>query len=624
MKFVPDLNQLVTFGCRCQHPYMGITAVWVTRDGLVASKTLAVEPFPPPHTADRYAEVLRRVLSEWGIEDDDIQFVGTDNTSTMVALVRMLPWDRIPCACHWLQLSVSDILGLRGQEKKDEALQPTYKEDYVGAVADIYAKVRRCTAYFHRSDKAVDRLVNIQVRMSPTKKPLRPIGDMPVRWNTTLDMGVRYMELWPAIEAYVVEHMDGPTPDWLLDTRERQILQQSNGVLERIRERTDRWQARDKCTFCKVYPALVELLEELHDKTQGQQPPEGDQQGQGVQGLEQHQQEQAVQGKPQGPPTVKEVIKELKAKLRRNLERRWGPQGPFAAQARTIKVAAAVDPRNLTHGLLKGKWVSLAPEIEAMVMRRAEVIISAIQADPQLEETAIGRGLSAYRQGASRVSAYPGDLPLREQAPHHQPAVAIQQDDEEEMGSGPIDYYAEGRATAAASASSQGAAMNLAQAMDMLRESLRGELALYFDPGMAAVSPTEDPVAWWQQKVTKYPVLSKLAVLLLSVPASTAEVERLFSTAGFIVDELRTALGQHRVNKIVTLKRNWSDRLLQLTAEQQAHVEGRGDRIREGQRNAKRARIAAAVAATHDQPPPSDEVEVVGVRSVNEVLGRML
>lgn len=41
-----------------------------------------------------------------------------------------------------------------------------------------------------------------------------------------------------------------------------------------------------------------------------------------------------------------------------------------------------------------------------------------------------------------------------------------------------------------------------------------------------------DPIVFWISHEQKYPLLSSVAVDILTVPASSASIERVFSTAG--------------------------------------------------------------------------------------------
>ena len=66
--------------------FLGVTAHYYTHEDKRRHQvTLAVKRFPPPHTAQRVAEALNAVVSEWSIMNDKVFRVFTDNGSNMVA-----------------------------------------------------------------------------------------------------------------------------------------------------------------------------------------------------------------------------------------------------------------------------------------------------------------------------------------------------------------------------------------------------------------------------------------------------------------------------------------------------------------------------------------------------------
>jgi hypothetical protein len=50
------------------------------------------------------------------------------------------------------------------------------------------------------------------------------------------------------------------------------------------------------------------------------------------------------------------------------------------------------------------------------------------------------------------------------------------------------------------------------------------------------------PIQWWRTNEGEYPVLSKLAYDLLSIPAMSAEVERVFSGTKELIRDRRNGL----------------------------------------------------------------------------------
>lgn len=71
----------------------------------------------------------------------------------------------------------------------------------------------------------------------------------------------------------------------------------------------------------------------------------------------------------------------------------------------------------------------------------------------------------------------------------------------------------------------------------------------------------ESVLAWWQKWSLNYPQLSLLARSLLSIPASSATSERIFSASGRILEERRQNLNENIVNDLLFL-RNFTKNVL--------------------------------------------------------------
>lgn len=66
----------------------------------------------------------------------------------------------------------------------------------------------------------------------------------------------------------------------------------------------------------------------------------------------------------------------------------------------------------------------------------------------------------------------------------------------------------------------------------------------------------ECPFKWWKEKEAKYPNISRMAKQFLCIPATSAESERSFSTAGNVVTAKRSSLKPSNVNTLVFLNHN--------------------------------------------------------------------
>ena len=65
-----------------------------------------------------------------------------------------------------------------------------------------------------------------------------------------------------------------------------------------------------------------------------------------------------------------------------------------------------------------------------------------------------------------------------------------------------------------------------------------------------------NPILFWKNNEDQFPGLSKLARKYLATPAGSTESERLFSKAGFVVDDERTSLKTGKVEDILFLYGN--------------------------------------------------------------------
>jgi len=70
------------------------------------------------------------------------------------------------------------------------------------------------------------------------------------------------------------------------------------------------------------------------------------------------------------------------------------------------------------------------------------------------------------------------------------------------------------------------------------------------------VADSVDPLQWWKLNVHRYPKLALLAKTFLCIPATSVPCERLFSSAGYIVNKTRSSLEPNTVNMLVCL-RSW-------------------------------------------------------------------
>ncbi|KAK0155081.1 Zinc finger BED domain-containing protein 1 [Merluccius polli] len=85
-------------------------------------------------------------------------------------------------------------------------------------------------------------------------------------------------------------------------------------------------------------------------------------------------------------------------------------------------------------------------------------------------------------------------------------------------------------------------------------DRIRAELATYLL--ISEISEDADPLQWWKKQEENFPRLSKLARKYLSIPATSAPSERLFSVGGGVVTCHRASLKPDAVDRLVFLAKN--------------------------------------------------------------------
>ena len=74
---------------------------------------------------------------------------------------------------------------------------------------------------------------------------------------------------------------------------------------------------------------------------------------------------------------------------------------------------------------------------------------------------------------------------------------------------------------------------------------------------MAEPDSKEDPLDWWKTMEPVFPLLSRLAKKYLCIPASSVPAERIFSTAGNLVNRNRASLSAENIDMLLFLNKNF-------------------------------------------------------------------
>ena len=101
------------------------------------------------HTGANMCEFLKAMADEWGIHKDDLVLV-TDNASNMTLAAELGNFLHVQCYAHTLNIACQRALKQR-------------------SVARLLGRVRRITAFFHRSTTASQVLEQKQALLGKSK-----------------------------------------------------------------------------------------------------------------------------------------------------------------------------------------------------------------------------------------------------------------------------------------------------------------------------------------------------------------------------------------------------------------------------------------------------------------------
>ena len=72
-----------------------------------------------------------------------------------------------------------------------------------------------------------------------------------------------------------------------------------------------------------------------------------------------------------------------------------------------------------------------------------------------------------------------------------------------------------------------------------------------------SIKEGEKCLLWWSRNVHNYPILSKVAKRYLCIPATSVPAERVFSTAGLIINEKRSSLLPQNADMLIFLNKTF-------------------------------------------------------------------
>ena len=95
---------------RNMDPYIGLTIHFIDDEWKLCSKCLQTSYFPDDHTGQLIAQGLRESLESWGLDEELMVCITTDNGANVVKAVGLNDWTRLQCFGHRLHLAIGKLV----------------------------------------------------------------------------------------------------------------------------------------------------------------------------------------------------------------------------------------------------------------------------------------------------------------------------------------------------------------------------------------------------------------------------------------------------------------------------------------------------------------------------------
>ena len=276
---------------RATQSYVTITSHYISDDWEMVTHVLQTRAMHDSHTGSNIADLLKRAVDEWGIQDKEPAIV-TDNARNMTSAAELVGMPHFKCFAHTLNLSSQRALKLP-------------------AVQRLLARVRRITNFFRRSTIATHVLKEKQKLLNLEQHKLKT--DVVTRWNSAHDMLQRFLEQ-PAITAALLSNEVRKNEKDICTLSEADIraAEEIVAAMKPMKIATVVMEEEKTPTLSAVAPIHAQLIQELQES-----------------------------------PGDSNMIKEIKTTICEDLKKRYVDE-----QREILHASAALDPRFKTLAFL--------------------------------------------------------------------------------------------------------------------------------------------------------------------------------------------------------------------------------------------------------------------------------
>jgi hypothetical protein len=458
------------------------------------------------HDSASLAEIMNSQLREFSISASAVSGFVSDTAHNITAALRLFPAPAFPCLAHVVQLAI------RAAVSRTPPLPA------------IIVDLKSVVAHFKRSSKAKHELI-----LEEAERNVRPIGVKAAndtRWNSLFLMIGRLVMLkipllaWASSTECEAAEIVRKIP-W-------KILETVHDILSPFDEFTEMLEGEKHPTLSMVLPLLDCLLSSLGESTGSHGQPE-------------------MAGCPF--PSTSDPSAALAALESHEVildAERPSDANPLAEPQASRHVGILDVPAGLRRELLG----ELEFRLNAVLAARGEAYIVAQALDPRWKcgrfpKDFVGRVLRSHCS-ACDVEGHPHG---------NDPIVDIT-----DSGAGPSGECGNPRKHRRFLEWVRRANAESSSSTETSSNADRKRLELELETERLLSLPREglhvDPLAWWRKHEKEFPLLSRLARKYLAIPATSASVERLFSTAGYFAGNRRSKLQPAILDDLLVL-RSW-------------------------------------------------------------------
>lgn len=370
----------------------------------------------------------------------------------------------------------------------------------VRSVCNLLAIVRPVITYFRKSYMAK---IVLQEKQNALNIPLHSlILDCKTRWNSTYLMINRFVEQYPAIVASALDDRLKKRDDFKklnrIDDDHMTRMETFVGVMSLLYKITTAMCSEKRPTAGLILPMLAKLQEHLQDQ-----------------------------------PEDSCFGSELKKAVWKDLEKRYNDQ----EEKYFLEEATALDPRFKTYIMNEDAWYRIYEKLNNQEEAGNEQRVS----DDGVQQLPLtGTELPDSQQEFKELEN-DGNCDL-EMVRDSKPTTVVTY---QSKLSGLGEIFIE---------DDNNIQTTVPETPLPVAVRAQTEIAKY--KSMNKIKTTDDPLAFWKQQSEKLPLLAKIAQYYLVVQATSVASERVFSTAGDIINAERSCLDSENANILIFLKKN--------------------------------------------------------------------